>query len=335
MKKNERFRWERKVPIVEKLLRIMKLTTFLLLVSALGVLANKSYSQTMNLKMDNATLKEVLSKIEDMSECNFLYSEKFVDVQRKVSVNFENTKIDDALRVLFADTGIEFERKDRIVILSQNTEASSQQPQDISGRITDSSGAPLPGVTVVIKGTTKGTITDFDGNYSLSNVPEDASLVFSFVGMKPQEVLVGQNTYIDIVMDEETIGIEEVVAIGYGVQKKINLTGAVEQVTSEILEDRPVANVQQAIQGVLPSMNFSVGSAGGEPGASMAMNIRGVGSLDGTDAPYILVDGVPVNSINVIECHEQRKLELCKRWEQASRNRRAGAGSKPPLSCCG
>ena len=118
MKKNDCFRWEQKVPVIKKLFRMMKLTTFLLLISAFGVLANKSYSQTLSLNLENATLKEALLKIEDMSGCNFLYSEKFIDVQRKVSINVENKKLDDVLTSLFSNTDVKFERKDRIVILS-------------------------------------------------------------------------------------------------------------------------------------------------------------------------------------------------------------------------
>ncbi|MGD9929387.1 MAG: TonB-dependent receptor [Mangrovibacterium sp.] len=311
MKKNERFRWELKVPIVKKLLRIMKLTTFLLLVSVLGVLANKSYSQTMDLKMENTTLKEVLSKIEDLSECNFLYSEKFIDVQRKVSVNFENAKIDDVLNSLFADTDIEFERKDRIIILSQNTEPPvSPQPRTISGRVNDSSLEPLPGVTVFLKGTTQGTITDVDGNYTIEQIPADGTLVFSFVGMKTQEISIGNQSTINVQMEEDAVGIEEVVAIGYGSVKKSTLTSAVSKMDANQLENRPLARAETALQGQLAGV--SVRTTTGEPGADMQIRVRGAASVNASSDPLYVVDGVPINTLAGINPADIASIEVLK-----------------------
>jgi TonB-linked SusC/RagA family outer membrane protein len=172
----------------------------------------------------------------------------------------------------------------------------------VFGKVTDSSGAPLPGVTVVVKGTTTGIITDMDGNYSLANVPSDATLVFSFVGMKSQEIAVSGRTTIDVVIQEETVGIEEVVAIGYGVQKKVNLTGAVEQISSEQLSTKAVVNIGQALQGVIPNLNVTI--TNGNPLTTASYNIRGGTSFSGSDfisgSPLTLIDGVPrgINDIN-------------------------------------
>ncbi|MEL7588841.1 MAG: TonB-dependent receptor [Prolixibacteraceae bacterium] len=282
----------------------MKLTTFLLLVSALGVLANKSYSQTLDLKMENATLKEVLSKIEDISQCNFLYSEKFVDVQRKVSVNFENTKLDDVLKSLFADTNIDFERKDRIIILSQLGKAFVQEQKSVSGHIVDSSGAPLPGVTVVVKGTTQGIITDSNGNYSLANVPEDATLFFSFVGMRAQEIAILGKTTIDVIMEEDAIGIEEVVAVGYGTQKKGSVTGSVASINSDDIISTKTANVTNTLAGKLPGLR-AVQRSGAPGDDASTIDIRGFGNplviVDGIERNFQQIDANDIESVSILK----------------------------------
>ncbi len=293
-------------PGLKKLFRIMKLTTFLILFSVVCVFASETYSQTkkLNLNMNNVTVKEVLSAIEDQSEFKFMYSAKVIDVNREVAINEENSKIEDALKSLFAGTDVNYTIKDRIIVLSSATTISNevsagQQQKSVSGRVTDSSGASLPGASVIVKGTTIGVITDGDGKYSLSKVPENAILQFSFVGMKSQEFAVSGKTTINVSLAEETVGLEEVVAVGYGTQKKVNLTGAVSQVGSEVLESRSVTNVTAVLQGVSPGLNVtSNASYGGEPGASMAINVRGAGSLSGGN-PYVLVDGVPMNMDNV------------------------------------
>ena len=309
MKKNDCFRSEQGVPIVKKLFRMMKLTTFLLLISVIGVLASKSYSQTLSLKMENVTLKDVLSKMEDMNQCNFLYSEKFIDVQRKVSIDFENIELDDALKTLFNGTNIEFERKDRIIVLSQRGEVSVQQQKNIYGRVTDSSGAPLPGVTVVVKGTTQGTITNFDGSYTLPSIPGNGVLVFSFVGMKSQEVSVSGKQTININMVEDAIGIEEVVAVGYGTQKKTNLTGSVSTISSADIEKRQVGQASMALQGLAPGVTVKQNS--GQPGRDGGtIRIRGIGTL-GDSNPLVLVDGIAVD-INSIDAADIESISVLK-----------------------
>ena len=157
---------------------------------------------------------------------------------------------------------------------------SGQQKKSVTGKVTDATGASLPGVSVVVKGTTNGVITDSNGKYTLANTPENATLQFSFVGMKAQEIAVGGKSTINVSLVEESIGIEEVVAIGYGTQKKVNLTGAVSVANKEALADRPVATVQQAIQGLVPGLTLSVGSNGGEPGGGMNMTLRGYNRLE-------------------------------------------------------
>jgi len=169
----------------------------------------------------------------------------------------------------------------------------SQQHLTLTGKVTDINNQPLPGVTVVIKGTSQGTVTDSEGNFKLT-IPDTAeTLQFSFVGMRTQDVAIDNRTSLTIMMEEETIGMEEVVVVGYGVQKKVNLSGAVDAIDSKELESRPIVNIAQGLQGVAPNLNIDFVS--GEPGQTAQINIRGMTSINGGE-PLILIDGVPADA---------------------------------------
>lgn len=168
---------------------------------------------------------------------------------------------------------------------------ASGQQRTVSGTVTDVNSLPLPGVSVVVKGSTIGTVTDNEGNYSLTLPTGAETLQFSFVGMHTRDVNVEGRSTISIVLEEETIGLDEVVAIGYGVQKKANLTGSVSEINSEEIEMRAVNSATQALQGLAPNLNIDVNTTGGASDATMNINIRGVGSLSNS-SPYILINGV-------------------------------------------
>jgi len=173
------------------------------------------------------------------------------------------------------------------------------QQKTVTGSVTDSSNEPLPGVSIIVKGTTVGTVTDLDGTFNLDLSENAATLVFSYMGMKSQEIDLGTQTTFNIVMEEDIAGLEEVVVIGYGTQKKVNLTGAVDVIGNEQIESRQSPTVSQLLQGQSPGLTFSIGNYGFEPGANMSIDIRGIGSLNG-GSPYILIDGIPgdMNRLN-------------------------------------
>jgi TonB-linked SusC/RagA family outer membrane protein len=178
------------------------------------------------------------------------------------------------------------------------------QQRTVSGKVTDSGGQPLPGVTVVVKGTTQGTITDTDGNYSLTNIPQDARLVFSFVGMRTQEIAITGRTTINVAMEEETIGLEEVVAIGYGTQKKETITGSVSAVKGEQLAKTTIANVSNTLAGQLPGLIAL--QSNGMPGRDAAMlSIRGFGNalfiVDGIEADISTLDPNSIESVSILK----------------------------------
>jgi len=174
---------------------------------------------------------------------------------------------------------------------------SAQIDRKLTGKVTDSSKTSLPGVSVVIKGTSIGTTSDTNGNYSFLNIDDNATLKFSFVGMKIQEVKIAGKSSVNVTLEDESIDVEELVVVGYGVQKKVNLTGAVSQITSKSLENRPVSNMSQILQGAIPNLNVSFTT--GQPGAGGNLNVRGNTSVNG-GGPLVLIDGVPgdINRIN-------------------------------------
>ncbi len=276
-----------------KTFKIMRITLFLILVSILQTFANDSYSQKTKLSINfsNAKLVDVLDEIEDLSEFYFLYNENLVDTEREISITFENEKINKILDKVFDGTDVVYTITDqKIILFREDLSDNVQQQNAITGAVTDDSGQPLPGVTVFVKGTTQGTVTNADGNYSISNIPENAILVFSFVGMSTQEVIISNQTTIDITLVINAVGIEEVVAIGYGTQKKVSLTNSISQVTGDDILKRPVANVGQSLQGMAPGV--FVTDMGGRPGATdVSIRIRGLTSL-GDKSPLIIVDGI-------------------------------------------
>ena len=180
-------------------------------------------------------------------------------------------------------------------------EFTSSLALEIKGIITDDQGNPLPGVSVIVKGTSKGTSSSGDGQFSISANPGEV-LEFSMVGYKKQTVAIGKNTTINIRMQVQVTAGSEIVIVGYGTQKKVNLTGAVSTVDTKMLEARPVTNVGQALQGVVPGLNFSTAGLGGELNQSLSFNIRGTGTIgSGSSAsPLVLIDGMEgdMNSLN-------------------------------------
>ena len=286
-------------PGFKKLMMIMKLTNFLILISVVSAFAGKTYSQTktLQLSMVNSTVKEVLDAIEDQSDFYFMYSSKVIDVDREVSLELDNKKIDTALKSLFSGTDVEYTIKDRIIVLTtpdvlyDNTLSELQQGS-VSGKVTDKTGTPLPGVTVVVKGTTKGTITDVDGSFTIVDIAAEDVLRFSFVGMKMQEIPVGNQTQINVSMEEDAIGLEEVVAIGYGTIKKSDLTGSVTSVETEDLENVKMQSIDQALAG--RAAGVQVIQSSGVPGSAPAVRVRGTTSLQGANEPLYVVDGFPI-----------------------------------------
>ncbi|MEZ5106735.1 MAG: TonB-dependent receptor [Draconibacterium sp.] len=301
MKKNRKLRAKKNYPdgdrqALKKILRMVRFTVFSFFLGLIQVLAVDSYSQMTRLSL-NATdevLENVLEKIEDESEFFFLYNKDLVDVEQKVNINAENETIKTILDDLFRGKDINYIVYDRQIVLSNKEVISkmADQKKTVSGKVVDSGGQPLPGVSVVVKGTTQGTVTNADGVYSISNVTPDVTLQFSFVGMKEQEIVVGGQSTIDVIMLDEAIGIEEVVAVGYGTQKKIDVVGSMASVSGDELTKIKVANIAQNLQGAVSGLMVS--NTSGHPGSAPDIKIRGINSISLSSDPLWIVDGVPI-----------------------------------------
>jgi len=310
-------------PWMKEKLRKMRLTVFLLCITTMASVASLSYAQTTKLtvEMKNAKVVSILNEIENQSKFRFFFSND-VDVERKATINLRDVTVFDILDVLFKDTNVKYEVYERQIALIDKSADSFfnrnyveyhniQQQRTVTGTVTDASGQPLPGVSIIIKGTTQGTVTGADGNYSLADVSSEATLVFSFVGMRTQEIVVGSQTKIDIRMEEDVIGIEEVVAVGYGTQKKVNLTGSISTITDDQISNLPVTQASQAISGL--TTGVSAIQSSGQPGNDAAtITIRGLGTFSGAgNSPLVLIDGI-ASSLNNVETSNIKSISILK-----------------------
>ena len=290
---------------IPQILRTMKLLGLFMLVFLVQVSA-KSYSQNERITVKGVDLSvgEVLQLIEDQSDYTFFYKENHSELNHRMNVDVKNKNINEILKNVLDEAGLMYHISDKLIVVypekgKTNDKLSMQQEKTINGTVVDENGDGLPGVSVFVKGTTVGVTTDFDGNYSIKVPAGSDLLVFSFVGMRTEEITIGEQSTINVTLQEDAIGIEEVVAIGYGVQKKVNVTGAVDVIDNDQIESRQAPTVSQLLQGQSPGLNFSVGNYGFQPGASMEIDIRGMGSLNG-GSPYVLIDGIPgdMNRLN-------------------------------------
>ena len=284
-----------------KAFRIMRLTIFLLVLSLSNLRAGLSYAQLtdLTLELKSATVEDVLLEIEKTSGFYFLYNNRLIDVTRMVNVSYKNEKIDNILENLFPDSDVEFIIKDKQIILSSKNYdklyrygGSAQQVQPVKGKITDETGMPVIGASIVEKGTVNGTISDADGNYSINLSAPEAVLVISIIGYLKQEVTVSANTTLDITMKEDVTALDEVVVVGYGTVKKSDVTGALASVgTKEIQQQLNVQNPLQVMQGRVAGVDITSNNRPGEIGT---IRVRGERSLAAGNEPLYVVDGIPL-----------------------------------------
>jgi TonB-linked SusC/RagA family outer membrane protein len=269
------------------------------------------------LEFDNENVIVAFKKIEEATGFTFSYNNSDV-ADKNVSGHYKHASLLHILRDLSRQSRLKFRQYEDIINVKADEPvnnlpvAPEQAAFTVTGMVTGpSNGEPMPGVNVVEKGTSNGTTTDAEGKYSLSVSDGTAVLVFSFIGFANQEVNVNGRSVVDIVLVEDVKSLEEVVVVGYGEQKKVNLTGAVDVVSAKQIKERAVANVTEALQGISPNLNISTGAFSAEPGGKMNLNIRGVGSLSGDYSPYILVDGVPMD-LNAINPSDIESLTILK-----------------------
>jgi TonB-dependent starch-binding outer membrane protein SusC len=297
MKKIDPKQRHRQCFVLGKMLTIMKLTALFFFIALFQVTASTYAQKTrLNLKFENEKLEKVFNKIEESSDFSIFYKNELIKNSKEVSGEFRDALVSEILDQILKDENLTYSVKDKLIMIVPKeatpaiNQSSGQQQKKVSGKVTDTTGATLPGVSVVVKGTTTGIITDSEGKFALSGVPENAFLVFSFVGMKTQEVPVSGKTSFSIKLEDETIGIEEVVAVGYGTVKKSDLTGAVASVNNKDLTAYPSNNLVQSMQG--RAAGVSIQSVNAEPGGSFKIRIRGATSINASSDPLFVVDGL-------------------------------------------
>ena len=307
------------------ILKCVTLGLALLLVAFPGI-AENALSQSVNVKitLNNSTVADVIDELHKQTGYEFSYDSEILNKRVSgVSVNARNEKIETVLDKVFDGTDINFRVLNNRIFLKlregksetknvniQEIADALQQGRTITGTIIDNNGEPVIGATVVVQGDpAKGTVTDIDGNYTLPNVPEDATLVISYVGMQTQTIPLAGRTTIDVTMAEDSELLDEVVVVGYGTMKRENLTGAVSQIKmDEVLGDRPVNNAWAALQGTIPGLTISGGSTPGQDNKSI--NIRGTLSING-GSPLVLIDNVP-GSLNMINPEDIESVSVLK-----------------------
>lgn len=301
MKKNELINGRSFVFRRWKIILIMKLQFLLVLGIVFQTFATTTVAQNkkLNLEFRNQTLKEILTTLEDESEFSIIYKDAQVNSDKTYSGNFSDQPVTKILDEFLPKEGLTYQVKGRIiVVLPKDEPTESKQQNSISGKVTDESAEPLPGVTVLVKGTTRGTVTNVEGEFNLSGITSETTLQFSFVGMRMQEVVVGNQTNISVTMLMDAIGIDEVVAVGYGVERKVNLTGSVDVVDVSNLQSSAVTNTSSALQGKTSGVTIRQNSGlAGEDNSSI--KIRGIGTLNAGQNPLVLVDGVEMSMNNV------------------------------------
>ncbi len=310
MKKYE-FTYPGRTRIIQKLLLRMKLT-FVILLTGIMQLSASVYSQSTRLTYDfrNKRVAEILMEIEETTDFRFFYQREQIDVDRRVSLQVNDQPVGKVLAALFHDQGVSFRVMDDNLILLTGSSAVAQQPQAIKGRITNKKDEPIPGASVAIKGTNTGTISDANGNFALPDVPGDATLVVSFVGMKTQEVALAGQTNIQVRLQEETIGLDEVVAVGYGTQRRSDLAGSVGIATAEDILKTSSFSALQGMKGKVSGVNIFTNS--GNPTGGSRVIIRGINSINTSSNPLYVVDGVQMNDFQFINPNDIERIEVLK-----------------------
>lgn len=283
----------------QKLLRTMKITTFLLFCGLINLAAEQGYSQNtkISINLKGATIESVLNKIEDMSEFYFLYNEKLIDVDRKVDLDVKNQPIKDVLNQIFTEN-VSFIVSDRQIVLTPSKDEmeirNALQQVKVTGTVTDAStGEAITGANVLVEGTTLGVISDVSGNFSIDVPNNNVTLLVSFVGYNTERVSLNGQSVIDVKLIADITKLDEIVVIGYGSINKKNVTGNQSVIKSDQIKSIPTSSIDAALQGKGTGIDIS-SAAGGQINGLVKVRIRGSGSINSSTQPLWVVDGIPV-----------------------------------------
>ncbi len=297
-----------------KSLLIMKLIVILLTVSFLQVSA-ATYAQKVSITVKDGSLHDVFKKLRKQTGYNFLYDSDMLNDAKPVDLSFINTPLDQVLKACFDGQPLTYIISNNTVIIRLKPVAPKKddvmRDLTISGKIVDSKGNSLPGVSIHIKGTTQGTVSDANGSFTIKVADDKAILIFSFIGFTTQEIPISGNHQINVVLLEQPSSLNEVVVVGYGTQRKGDVNGAISSVSGDVLKDQPGANFESSLEGKTAGVQIIQNS--GQPGATAQVRIRGFTSINNSDPLYV-IDGVPLasNDVNIIDPANIASIDILK-----------------------
>ena len=295
-----------------KFLNIMRISTFFLFLCVFSSFATKTVSQNakVNITGSSLTIAEFIDQIEDQTDYLFVYSKNEVNPGTSLALNTGEKTVAQCLTEAFQNSNVKYAFENDYIVLTKNAIPSiAQQGRTVSGTITDNRGEVVIGANVVVKGTTNGTVTDFDGNYSLQ-VPEGAILQVSYIGYLSKEVPVGSQTTINVQLLEDTQALDEVVVVGYGVQRKSDVTGSISVAGAEDILKTSSFNALDGLKGKASGVNIFSNS--GQPGGATRVMIRGIGTINSSSNPLYVVDGVVMEDFQFLNPNDIERIEVLK-----------------------
>lgn len=311
--------WKRHRIFRFKFLTAMKIFVLLTCIGLSSAYANSSYSQTkMDVKVQSVGIEDLFKQIQNSSEYIFFYKDGILNKNRKVSLNLKNATLPQILDEVFHNTNLDYKIDDRQVVIRQKTitplketvvESAQLQRFTVSGTIADQQGLIMPGANVKEKGTNNGVVSDVNGNYTLEVSDRNAILQFSYIGYTLREINVNGQDRINVSLSEDATALEDVVVVGYGVQRKSDLTGSISQVKAADIENRTVTTAQQALQG--KAAGIQVIQTSGAPGKNATVRIRGYSSNSASEPLYV-VDGLRISDIGAIDPNNIESMEILK-----------------------
>jgi TonB-linked SusC/RagA family outer membrane protein len=278
-------------PKLSKIILVMKLTA-ILIIAALTNVSAKTYSQVVSLKQKNTSVEKVLRQIEKQTGYHFLYDKQDVSKAGAINIDVTNAPVSEVLDKALKDQPLTYKIFDETIVVKRKDDVktgSTITAFTVQGTVSDAKGA-LPGVSVKLKGTSTGTVTDVNGKYKLTVPDGSGTLVFSFIGYTSQEIPINNHETVNVTLAELPKALSEVVVVGYGTQRRVDLTGSVSSVSSKQLQDRPQTNLEQELAGKIAGVNVSSNS--GEPGGGTKIRIRGYSSINTNTDPLYVVDGI-------------------------------------------